>query len=203
MLMSRRPIERVAMTETVQLDVPLLLPEVCDRDDRCLVSLVFGIRSVPGVTRVGVRGDAGRLRLCIDHDPEVIDGRRVGRIVRAEGRRLSARIGHLSWAVCWIEDRRVAREVWDELQGLVGVLDAEVVPGGTVRVEYDRGRIDAATIERSLHALGIRRQGRPAAKGRRGGAGSLPGPASLGRRAGIGVFAGVGVGSAILAGVPA
>ena len=144
------------MSATVQLDVPVLLPEVNDRGDRCVVLLASELRATPGVLRVHVPGDPGELRFCIHHDPTLIDAVTLERFARSEGARMTEEIGHLLWAVGWIADGRAAREAGDSLRRLTGVLGAEATPQGVVRVQYDRGRIDSGAIERSLHAVGLR-----------------------------------------------
>jgi Zn2+/Cd2+-exporting ATPase len=145
------------MSATVQLDLPVLLPEVNDRGDRCVVLLASEMRAVPGVLRVHVPGEPGSLRFCIHHDPAVIDSEEVERLARDKGARMTEEIGHLLWAVGWIEDERSARRAGEGLRHLTGVIGAEATPQGVVRVQYDRGRIDSGAIERSLHALGLGR----------------------------------------------
>src|SRR5690349_8166093 len=112
------------MSATVQLDVPLLLPEVNDHWDRCVVHLVSELRAAPGVTRVHMPAGGGALRLCIHHDPAVISAAEIERLARSEGARMTARIGHLLWAVDWIDDERSARGAREALRGLAGVLGA-------------------------------------------------------------------------------
>jgi len=144
------------MSAIVQLDVPVLLPEVNDRGDRCVVLLASELRAVHGVLRVHVPGEPGSLSFCIHHDPAVIGAAEVERLAREKGARMTEEIGHLLWAVGWIEDDRSARRAGEGLRHLTGVIGAEATAAGVVRVQYDRGRIDSAAIERTLHALGLR-----------------------------------------------
>lgn len=146
------------MSATVQLDVPVLLPEVDDRGDRCVVLLASELRAARGILRVHVPGEPGSLRFCIHHDPALIDAEEVERLARAKGARMTDEIGHLLWSVGWIKDERSARRAGEGLRHLTGVLGAEATPQGVVRIQYDRGRIDSGAIERSLHALGLGRE---------------------------------------------
>jgi Cd2+/Zn2+-exporting ATPase len=146
------------MSAIVQIDAPVLLPEVNDRGDRCVVLLASELLARPGVLRVHVLGDPGELRFCIHHDPALIDAEELERLAREEGARITEEIGHILWAVGWIEDERGARRAGTSLRRLSGVLGAEATPHGVVRIEYDRGRIDSGAIERSLHALGLGRE---------------------------------------------
>jgi Cd2+/Zn2+-exporting ATPase len=146
------------MSATVEFDVPVLLPEVNDRGDRCVVLLASELRATRGVLRVHVPGEPGSLRFCIHHDPALIDAEEIGRLARRKGMRITEEIGHLLWAVEWIEDERDARRAAESLRRLTGVLGAEATPLGVVRVQYDRGSIDSGAIERSLHALGLGRE---------------------------------------------
>jgi len=146
------------MSATVQLDVPVLLPEVNDRGDRCVVLLATELLATRGILRVHVPGEPGSLRFCIHHDPALIDAEEVERLARTKGARMTEEIGHLLWAVGWIEDERSARRAGEGLRHLTGVLGAEATSQGVVRIQYDRGRIDSGAIERSLHALGLGRE---------------------------------------------
>jgi Zn2+/Cd2+-exporting ATPase len=145
------------MSATVQLDFPVLLPEVNDRGDRCVVLLASELRATPGVLRVHLPGDPGALRFCIHFDPELIDAAEVERLARAEGARLTEEIGHILWSVGWVDDELSARRAREGVRRLVGVIGAEATPQGIVRVQYDRKRIDSGAIERSLHVLGLGR----------------------------------------------
>jgi Cd2+/Zn2+-exporting ATPase len=156
----------MAMTDTVQLELSVLLPEVDDGGDACVARLHAAVGALPGVERVhiaAVTHDAPA-RLCIHYDRHVMSLPEVRRTARQAGARISDEIGHVVWNVEGITNERRARTIADRLARAEGVLEATARAGGVVRVEFERARIDEATLAERLRALGARvRDGRTGA----------------------------------------
>ena len=62
------------MAQTVQLDLPLLLPEVPDARDACVQRLTENLETREGVERAHIREteDDQGTELCIHYDPGVL-----------------------------------------------------------------------------------------------------------------------------------
>src|SRR3546814_18737151 len=76
-------------------------------------------------------------------------------MVRAAGADISGRYGHATWQVEGIGHERRARTVGETLCQMPGVLQADASASGSVRVEYDNERVDAAAIVAALGQLKV------------------------------------------------
>ena len=146
------------MTDKLELDIPVLLPKVPDAADACVGRLVSTLSAKAGVQRAHVLaadGDAPA-KLCIHFDGEALPLPRVREMVRAAGAEISGRYGHATWQVEGISHERRARTVSETLCRVPGVLQADANASGSVRVEYDKERIDEATIVATLGKLKVK-----------------------------------------------
>lgn len=147
------------MTETLRLDLPILLPDIPDDADACVDRLMEELHGQAGVEEVHVRakGDDAPNQLCIHYDPGVLSLARIRELVEAAGVRLTEQFGHLVWKVQGIGHQRRARTITARLLALPGVLEAEASSAGTVRVEFDRKQITEHDIRAALARLSVRR----------------------------------------------
>ncbi|MBA4758004.1 heavy metal translocating P-type ATPase [Sphingosinicella sp.] len=146
------------MTETVRLDIELLLPEVPDEADRCLERLSGELQGRPGVEKahvVAAQGDAP-VQLCIHYDPDVVPLERVRQLARSAGAALTDQYQHLLWTdVEGLGHTRRARTVSDRLRQLPGVVEAEASAAGMIRVEFSRTDISLDRIRAALADMGV------------------------------------------------
>lgn len=144
------------MSETLKLklDLPLLLPEVPQARDRCVTQLIDTLKGKEGISEAHISEANNTPQLCIHYDPKVIALPRVRELARATGAQLTDRIGHLVLQASPMH-ARAARTLAARVQALQGVLEAEVTPTGTVRVEFYRQRLDEPALRQQLQALGI------------------------------------------------
>ena len=146
------------MTDKLELDIPVLLPEVPDAADACVGRLISILSAKPGVERAHVLPADGNspAKLCIHFDGGALPLSRVREIVRAAGADISGRYGHATWQIEGIGHERRARTVGETLCQLPGVLQADASASGSVRVEYDKERIDEAAILVALVKLKLK-----------------------------------------------
>ncbi|KHA63835.1 heavy metal translocating P-type ATPase [Sphingomonas sp. Ant20] len=146
------------MNDKLELDIPLALPEVPDAADACVGRLVSTLSAKPGVERAHVLAATADVpaKLCIHFDPAMLPLPRVRDMVRAAGAEISGRYGHATWQVEGIGHERRARTVSETLCAMPGVLQADASSSNTVRVEYDRERIDEAAIVAAMGKLDVR-----------------------------------------------
>ena len=146
------------MTETVRLDIELLLPEVADEADRCIDRLSGELQGRPGVEKahvVAAQGDAPA-QLCIHYDPDIIPLDRVRQLARSAGAALTEQYQHLLWTdVEGLGHTRRARTVSDRLRQLPGVVEAEASAAGVIRAEFSRTEISLDQIRSALGDMGV------------------------------------------------
>lgn len=149
------------MTETVRLDIELLLPEVPDEADRCIERLSGELQGRPGVEKahvVAAQGDAPA-QLCIHYDPDIVPLERVRQLARSAGAALTEQYQHLLWTdVEGLGHTRRARTVSDRLRQLPGVVEAEASAAGVIRVEFSRTDISLDRIRAALADMGVYRK---------------------------------------------
>ena len=145
------------MAKTLQLDIPLLLPDVADASDGCIGRLIADLDGRPGIEQahvVAAKGDAPA-QLCIHYDPDTLPLPRIREIVQAAGAAITERFGHVLWPVEGIAHQRRARTIGDRLRTLPGVIEAEANASGLVRIEFDRERGSERVIRDALIDMGV------------------------------------------------
>ncbi|MFD2239096.1 heavy metal translocating P-type ATPase [Aureimonas populi] len=145
------------MTQTLQLDIPLVLPEVPDTSDACVGRLLADLEGRGGVEKAHVipRNGEEEAKLCIHYDPGTLPLSRIREIVQAAGAEITRRFGHALWQVDGIGHQRRARTVAESLGALPGVLEADADAAGLVRVEFDRRQSSEQAILDALAGMGI------------------------------------------------
>lgn len=145
------------MSDSYQLDLPVLLPDVPDERDDCVERLIEGLEAREGFERAHVieSSDGEPARLCIHYEPEVLSLTRIRQISERAGAHLTDRFGHALWDVEGINHPRRARAVTERLKRLDGVVEAEATASGPVRVEFDRELTDEADILAALERMDV------------------------------------------------
>ncbi|AIT82370.1 MULTISPECIES: heavy metal translocating P-type ATPase [Sphingomonadaceae] len=146
------------MTEKLQLEIPLILPEIPDSSDGCVDRLTKNLIARPGIDQAHIlapEGDKPAL-LCIHYDPEAVSLSRIRDIARAAGAAIAERYGHVLWSVKGIGHQRKARAVGEQLRALPGVLEADANAAGMVRIEFDVERISERKLQDALAAMSVR-----------------------------------------------
>lgn len=145
------------MSQSLQLDIALALPDIADEADACVGRLIADLEQRSGVSEVHVIAPDGSApaSLCIHFDPNMLSIARVREIVRASGAAISERFGHVVWRVEGLSHQRRARMVSDRLRTMPGVLEAEASASGVVRVEFDKSVTSESGLRGALSEAGI------------------------------------------------
>jgi Zn2+/Cd2+-exporting ATPase len=145
------------MSTTLQLDIPLLLPETGDACDACVNRLITDLEGRDGVEKAHVIASEGgrEAKLCTHYGPDILPLPRIREIVQAAGAAMTERFGHVLWQVEGIGHQRRARTVGDTLRAVPGVLEAEADAAGLVRIEFDRNAVSEEAIRDVLSGLGL------------------------------------------------
>jgi Cd2+/Zn2+-exporting ATPase len=141
------------VSEKLQLELSVLLPDALDRRDGCVHRLTETLDGAPGVEDVHLvdEADGGSARLCLHYDPATTSLSRIKARAEAAGAALTERYAHVLWSVTGIGHIRKARSVGESLSRIDGVMEADVAPG-LVRVEFDRTLLDEAALREALTA---------------------------------------------------
>ncbi len=149
------------MPDHVQLDLPIVLPDVPDTKDACVDRLTHSLREQEGIGKAHVitatNGEPDRL--CIHYDPETISLPRIRQRARSLGTELTDQYGHLSWSVRGISHPRRARTIARRLRQIEGVVEAEASAAEQIRVEYDRSATGEDVIRDALLSMNVQPRG--------------------------------------------
>ncbi|MEF8797589.1 MAG: heavy metal translocating P-type ATPase, partial [Salinivenus sp.] len=149
------------MADRIQLDLPILLPDVPDAKDLCVERLTESLRDRSGVGRAHVApSENGEpARLCVHYDPDVVSLSRIRQLAKSLGADITDQYGHLLWGVEGISHPRRARTIARRLRRVDGVVEAEASAAEQIRVEYDRTATGEADIRDVLRSMGVRLRG--------------------------------------------
>ena len=151
------------MTEkTIQLETRVLLPEVTDTHDECLIRLQDALRARKGITHVHLERDDGKPRVCIHYNPNQISLKSVERTARKAGAKLSDRYRHEQIPFEGMDTADEAPYLRRALERIPGMLHANVnYAAGLIFVAYDSRALQPEAIAEALRAQGIRPLGYP------------------------------------------
>jgi Cd2+/Zn2+-exporting ATPase len=144
------------MTQTLRLELPVLLPDVPDSGDACVERLESVLARYPGVTEVHVVEEEGSGHsLCLHYDADSVTLAQVERLARSAGAELTERYGHAVLPIRAIDAEDAARRMEQSLRGIDGVLAASVsLPAQRARVEFDRTRTTVDALRAELGRMG-------------------------------------------------
>lgn len=136
------------MTETLRIDLHILLPQVPHEADACVGRLIDDLKGRNGIQEVHVRAGVGSTpaQVCIHYDPDTVPLARIRDLVEGAGAAISDRYGHVLWEVEGIGHERRARTVAERLKSLPGILGAEASATGMMHVEFDRSEVSEDRI---------------------------------------------------------
>ncbi|HSG16597.1 MAG TPA: heavy metal translocating P-type ATPase [Anaerolineae bacterium] len=141
--------------ETIQLEFPVLLPDLPDGCAECLGQLKQMLENRRGIERVHVSHDADPAHLCLHFDPDLVSLADVQRIARATGSDFSARYRHERLAITGMDVADAAPALARLLEALPGMLHASVnYAAGLVFVAYDTQKLTHAQVEEAIHDWG-------------------------------------------------
>lgn len=138
--------------EKLQLDLPVLLPDLPDQRDQCIQRLIDLLDERPGIDNVHIRpAEKGQPdQLCIHYDPRTISLERVQTLARQSGAELAQRYGHYVGRLSGIRHARHARTVAGQIGRWPGVLEASVSASGAVHLEFDQQQTNLNTLLEQL-----------------------------------------------------
>ena len=161
------------MTQSVRLDIPLVLPGIEDDQDECVARLVSLLEARNGIKRVHVTHgseesahDAGmhpdgepqtQAALCLHYDPERISLAQINDIALRAGADIIERFAHDVIPIRLVGSEDEGTRLENLLRAIPGVTTAAVnFAAQLVRVEYDRQQVDLDRILATLADAGAK-----------------------------------------------
>jgi Cd2+/Zn2+-exporting ATPase len=150
--------EEVNMAEeTIQIEIPLLLPGVEDEHDRCLHRLEGALKNQKGIVKAHLETEHTPVDLCLHYDPNLLSLAEVRRLAERAGAQIVERYHHAMLDVEGMDCSDCALVLEHGLERMDGVLAVNVnYPAQKMRVEYDSHKIRRGAIEKRVRSLGYR-----------------------------------------------
>jgi Cd2+/Zn2+-exporting ATPase len=143
------------MENTVELEIPLLLPGVEDEQDECLKRLEISLQGQRGISRAHLERDKSPVDLCLHYDPNVLSLVQVKRLAERAGAQIINRYQHVMLPIAGMDCSDCALVLEHSVGRMDGVLAVSVnYAAQRMSVEYDRRKIDRAAIEKRVRSLG-------------------------------------------------
>jgi len=145
------------MIHKLELEIPLLLPDVTDEQDGCVARLQEILLTRRGVDEAHVIHENGSALLCLHYDPALLTLAEVRRAAEQVGAQLTDRFRHESLSIEDMDCGDCALVIEHSLGRLDGVLSARVnYAAGRAWVEYDTSIVRRKTILQRIKQLGYR-----------------------------------------------
>lgn len=111
------------MEKTLQLDIPLLLPEVEGEQDQCVERLLERVSTQRGVQKVHIDRKNGQAYFCLHYDPNLVSLNQVQRWAEEAGAEVTDRYKHESLRITDMDCGDCAGSIEHILQRKDGILN--------------------------------------------------------------------------------
>jgi len=143
--------------KTVEISLPLLLPEIQDAGDQCIDGMQVRLKAHKGIVQTHLHLDHAPIDLCIHYDPNLISLAAVKRIAEEAGAELRNGYRHEQILFSGLDSADSATMIAKELENLEGMLHASVsYVSGLVIVAFDTKILSLEKIQRTMRRFGAR-----------------------------------------------
>ncbi|MEN6580208.1 MAG: heavy metal translocating P-type ATPase [Anaerolineaceae bacterium] len=148
--------------KTVEISLPLLLPEIQDACDHCIDRLNTRLQSQRGILQTHLHLDHDPIDLCIHYDPNLISLAAVRRIAEEAGSELRNGYHHEQIPFTGLDSADSATMIAKELEDMAGMLHASVnYAAGLAIVAFDTKVVSLEQIQRTMRRFGAKTLSQP------------------------------------------
>lgn len=145
------------MEQTLELEIPLLLPDIESEKDACVDRLLERIGDLRGVEKAHIRKNEEQSLLCLHFDPNLVSLDRLERLVEETGAEITERYRHETYFIRDMDCGDCAATIEHIVGRTEGVLDVSVsYAAETMKVEYDTNLVQASQILQRVRGAGYR-----------------------------------------------
>lgn len=143
------------MEQTIDLEIPLLLPGIENEKDECLVRLETSLQNYKGILRAHIERDKSPVDLCLHYDPNLLTLSDVKRLAERAGAQIINRFHHESIPIENMDCSDCSLVIEHSVGRMNGVLSVNVnYPAEKMWVEFDNQKVNRAAIEKRVRSLG-------------------------------------------------
>ncbi len=145
------------MEKTLELDIPLIAPDIEDVRDRCLDRLEEAVKDRRGILHAHVIRETEPPRLCLHYDPNLLSLSAARRFAHQAGADFTDRYRHETVPVDGMDTADAADYLAELLEEMPGMLHASVnYAAGLAFLAYDGRELDRPAIEEAIREVGYR-----------------------------------------------
>lgn len=143
---------------TLQLQIPVLLPDIQDDRDQCVERLKEWITDYSkGIVQAHVDRQNGKVFLCLHYDPNLLSLEKVRRVAEEAGAAITNQYRHELLSITGMDCPDCAGSIEHILGRLVGVLTVSVnYAAEKMRIESDTTLINHEEIIRRVQGMGYK-----------------------------------------------
>ncbi len=143
------------MERTLELDLPILLPDVQDLQDQCIARLQTALAGKRGISDAHVHADRTPAQLCLHYDTDLVSLSDVEQLAKRAGAEIVQRYHHEIIPIEGMDCSDCARVIEHSVGRMDGVLNVTVnYPAQKMRVEYDSQKVNRGAIDKRLGGMG-------------------------------------------------
>ena len=140
---------------TLELEIPLLIPGLSGHEDNCLERLETSLNNQRGILRAHVEYEKNPLVLCLHYNPDLTSIEDVRRIATRAGTSIANRYHHEVIPVEGMDCSDCVTVLEHSLKRIDGVLDVKAsYTAQKIFVEFDSKTTNQKAIERRINDLG-------------------------------------------------
>ncbi len=141
----------------LQIEIPILLPEIPNEKDQCVIRLIQSLKNENGLEEVHIK-EGTPAKLCIHYEPSIISLKKVKTIAKQSGADLTHRFQHLLLDVNGVRHQRHARSLSESILKNKGVIEASLSATGVLQMEWDTEVINKAAVKSAIEKTGLKIQ---------------------------------------------
>lgn len=143
------------MENTIELDIPLLLPDLEAEEDACLDRLEAALKNQKGLFRAHLKRDNRPVTLCVHYDQNELSLADVKRLAERAGADISDRYHHAMLSIEGMDCADCVAVLEHGVGRMEGVLAVSVnYASQKMRVEFDTQLVTLGAIEKRVLGLG-------------------------------------------------
>jgi len=143
------------LEKTIQIELPVLLPDIPDEEDQCVRRLIDRVQKQRGIQKAHLEQKDRQTYFCFHYDPNLTALRNVKHMAKDEGAKLTQRYQHESFWIRNMDCADCAVSIEHIIGRMPGIIAVSVsYAAEKMRVEYDRSQIHRRQIIAKIRQLG-------------------------------------------------
>ncbi len=141
-----------------RIDLDIVLPEVPNEKDECVIRIIKSLEYKRGIDKVHVVPEEGskKAQLCFHYDPSEISISKVEQLAKNAGAEITEHYGHLLIETSGVRHPRHARIIETDIKRQKGVQNVSVSGTGFIHLEFNKEATSEETILQQIKKAGLK-----------------------------------------------